>query len=331
MKPFHAFQNGIRWLRGTLPYRAPSAAPCVGIDIGENTLRLVELAKQQGEWQLARYHIEPYVALNNDTSVSVDIDHMAQSLRTAWRRFGCPARDVAIAIPSSMACYKLLAIQPDAGSVAEQVHAEISRLVPFDLNDVTLDFQLIDHLDSQEHKHCALICAARRDSVEERVAIVELAGLNAWLVDVECFAYIKALAHSDYAAITGAPGKMVALFDIAPHSLQCHILKEAHLIYYRQHALHAMDINTLRSAIERALHVFNHTVSLTPPQYIKHILLAGSVLPPGGSEALTQHLGCAVSRVCPVVVTAGRIDTLAAPVAASLMVAYGLALRGVDR
>lgn len=322
-------RRSLRWLKQHLLPPPICYPPLLGLDINHTTFRLVELSRQGGQLALSRYRIEAFATGTANHHALPDIDTIATALRQTWQRLGSESRDVAIAIPSSMAYHKILHITaPDSSSLEEQVREELGHLITSDLSEVSFDFQVIDNKE-KTHELNVLVCAARRDTVEERVATVELAGLNVRVVDVECFASLTALAYTPFAAQLANADQAAALFNISATTLQCHIIRGNNIIYYRNQIIDNTRIETLSLETQRALQSFHNTVSLSHPQHISHILLAGNALPDNADATITDYTGIATHTVNPLI---NISSTLGVPRidATSLLVACGLALRRFD-
>ena len=79
--------------------------------------------------------------------------------------------------------------RPDAKNELElQVETEANQYIPFALDEVNLDFQVIGPAPNSPDDVEVLIAASRKEKIEDRVAAAESAGLKAIVMDIESFA-----------------------------------------------------------------------------------------------------------------------------------------------
>ena len=118
----------------------------IGVDIASTSLKLVELTETgKGTYRLERYAIEP---LPKDTVTDgniANLDQVSDALKRAWKRMGSRNRLVAMALPAAMVITKKIIVP--AGQKEEElelaVEAEANQYIPFALDEVNLDFQVL--------------------------------------------------------------------------------------------------------------------------------------------------------------------------------------------
>lgn len=210
-----------------------SSPPMIGLDISTSGVRLVELADAgKGIVRLERYATE---ALPRGAVVDGNIENMdqvADAVRRVWKKSGTRARHVALGMsPAAVITKKIIlpaGLSEDQLEV--QVESEASQYIPFALDEVSLDFDVIgaapNSLDDME----VMLAAARREKVEDRVAIAEAAGLAATVMDIESYAARGALEH----AVLPKQDQIVALFQIGAHATHVSVLLNGEAVYERE-------------------------------------------------------------------------------------------------
>ncbi|WP_265588292.1 type IV pilus assembly protein PilM [Chitinilyticum piscinae] len=166
------------------------APPLIGVDISSSAVKMVELSQVGKNFSLDRYHIEP---LPKDAVVDGNItnqDAVAEAVRKAWKMLGSKVRNVAVALPPAAVITKKILVP---GKMTErelemQVETEANQYIPFSLDEVNLDFQVLGPSAVQPDEDEVLIAAAKKDKVDERVTAIEMAGLKPSVLDVESFA-----------------------------------------------------------------------------------------------------------------------------------------------
>jgi type IV pilus assembly protein PilM len=173
-----------------LPFSS-KAPPLIGLDIGSSSVKIVELSEGgKGVMRLERYAIEP-LPRGAVVDGNVDkIDVVAEAVKRAWRRAGCRVRNVSMALPASAVITKRIALPANLREeeLEMQVESEANQYIPFALDEVSLDFQVMGPVANAPDDVEVLIAASRKEKVEDRVAVAQAAGLKPVVVDVESYA-----------------------------------------------------------------------------------------------------------------------------------------------
>ncbi|GGY16529.1 type IV pilus assembly protein PilM [Paludibacterium paludis] len=358
------FEKSAGWLQRA-GLRHAAAQPLIGVDIGSSSVKLVELSRTGRAIRLDRYRIEPLPAGAVEEGAFHDIEAIAEAIASAWQALGTSTRETALAIPTAMAIYKKVSIPAsDADVLEERVRNEAAGLIPFPIDEVNLDFQVLGAAQGNLDDLEVMLCAARRERVEERVAAVELAGLSARVVDVECFASMTALEQIRLQMPDQGLDQTFALFEIGASRIHCSVVRNGEQLHYRDLTFGGQQltrdiqrrlgvettrsglpggveaelihpfIDTLAMEVQRALQFFYTMVSQNRYGRIDYILLAGgSSLLPGLDDAVALRTQISTMLANPfATMIQGRdvaIKDLLAD-APSLLVATGLALRRFD-
>ena len=349
----------------------PKAPPVFGMDISSTAVKMVELADAgKGGMRVERYAIEPLPREAVVDGNIANLEAVAEAVRRAWKKLGTRTKHVALALPTAAVITKKIILQ--AGLREEelemQVESEANQYIPFSLEEVNLDFQVIGPSPSSPEEVEILIAASRKEKVEDRVAAAEAAGLKATVMDVESFAMQAAFELLRQQLPNEGQDQNVAVVDIGANVMNITILRNDEAVYSREQAFggnqltqdiarqYSLSSDEAESAkvsgglpdayenevlrpfletcaveIQRAMQFF-----FTSTQYnsIEHILLSGgcSVLP-GLDEAVSSR-----TRVNTVVANPFanmqvsprlQLKKLIAD-APALMIACGLAMRRFD-
>ncbi|MGA7178265.1 MAG: pilus assembly protein PilM [Thiobacillaceae bacterium] len=345
--------------------------PMLGLDISSTSVKFVELSDTgKGTYRVERYIIEP---LPKDAVTDGNIANMemvAEAIQRAWKALGTRVRHVAMALPSNaVITKKILAPATLSGIELEnQVESEANQVIPFPMDEVNLDFQVLGPAASSPTDVQILLAAARKEKVEDRVASAEASGLKSLVMDVEAYATQLAYeAMSNQLPNSGA-GQTVAIIDVGASAMHINILHDNDSVYLRDHGFGGNQLNqeisrrygmtgeeaemakrrgtlpesyevevlqpyseTLAMEIGRALQLFT-----TSTQYHKvdQILLAGGgAMIPGLDDVVANRTGIPTMVANPfsnmAVGSKIRPQELASD-APALFVACGLALRRFD-
>ena len=119
-----------------------------------------------------------------------------------------------------------------------QVESEANQYIPFALEEVNLDFQVLGPAPSATGgSQEVLIAASRKEKVEDRVAVAESAGLKALVMDVESYrAADRASSWSPAAAERAASDQNVAVVDVGANVMNITVLRNDQSVYTREQA-----------------------------------------------------------------------------------------------
>jgi len=237
---------------GAFQTRAPAL---IGVDISSTSIKLVELAEAgKGAYRLERYTIEPLPRDAVTDGNIVNLDQVADGVRRAWKRLGSRNRNVALALPAAMVITKKI-IVPAAQKEEDlelTVEAEANQYIPFALDEVNLDFQIIGPAPNAPDEVEVLIAASRKEKVEDRVAVAESAGLKPLVMDVESYATQAAFELIAPTLLANGRDQNIALVDIGAHATHLYVLRNNQFLFSRDQASGG---NQLTHDIQRAFNL----------------------------------------------------------------------------
>jgi type IV pilus assembly protein PilM len=349
----------------------PKALPVFGLDISSSSVKMIEIVDAgKGAYRVERYAIEP---LPREAVVDGNINNLeavAESVKRAHKRLATRTKHVAMAIPSGAVITKKIIVQAGLreDELEIQVETEANQYIPFALDEVNLDFQLIGPAPSNPEEEEVLIAATRKEKVEDRVAVAESAGLKALVMDVESYAQQSALALVVQQLPNGGKDQNIAVVDIGANVMNVTVIRNDQSVYTREQAFggnqltqdivsrYGMSVEEAENAkrsgglpddyetevlrpfmdnlsmeVQRALQFF-----FTSTQYnaVDQILLAGgSAVIPGLDEAVNTRtqVPTMVANPFAAMQTSSRIQLKRLIVdAPSLIIACGLAMRRFD-
>lgn len=214
-----------------------SSPPLVGLDISTSGVRLVELADAgKGEVRLERLAFEPLARSAVVDGNIENIDAVAEAVRRVLKKSGTRAKHCALAMPPAAVITKkiILPAGMSEDQLEVQVESEASQYIPFALDEVSLDFDVIGPAAGSPDDMEVMLAAARREKVEDRVAIAEAAGLTATVMDIESYAARAALDRLVARMPDGGRGQVVALFQVGASATHIAIMENGETVYERE-------------------------------------------------------------------------------------------------
>ncbi len=347
------------------------ARPLIGLDISSSAVKMVELSGSGKEgFRVERYTIE---VLAKDVVADgniVNLEAAAEAVKKAWKRLSTSTRNVALALPAAAVITKKIIVP--AGQREEElellVESEANQYIPFALDEVNLDFQVVGPAPSSPDEIEVLIAASRKERVEDRVAVAEAAGLKPIVMDVESYAILAAFELIEKQLPDDGHNQIIALVDVGANAMNLTVLKNAQPVYTREQAFggnqltqdiarqYGMNFGEAETAkrannlpetyesellrpfvenmaleVSRALQFF---FTSTQFNQVHHIVLAGGcAVIPGADEVIASRtqINTIVANPFANMVLSDRVKArnLLAD-ASSLLVSCGLALRRFD-
>ena len=178
----------------------------VGLDIGSGLVKVVVIDHSKAEPELTRVAITPLLADAIVEGEIMDPGIVAEAISATLAAAGVKSKSVVTAVGGRDVIIKKIQIE----RVKEQQARELMRWeaeqhVPFDMESVELDFQILDPADEGLEMNVLLV-AAKRELVETKLRLLTDAGLNPGIVDVDAFALHNAFELNYPDAMQGVVG-----------------------------------------------------------------------------------------------------------------------------
>ena len=344
--------------------------PIIGLDISSTAVKLLELSRSGSRYRVESYAVEPLPPNSVVEKNITDVDAVGEAIRRAVKRSGTRNRHAAVAIAGSSTITKT--IQMPAGLSDEDMEAQIDleadQYVPYPLEEVNLDFEVIGPSEKNPDTVDVLLAACRSENVELRSAAVETGGLTAQIMDVESFASENAFAMLTDQMPDQGVEKTIAIIDIGATMTTLNVMHDLKSVYTRDTVFGGKQLteeimrryglsyeeagmakrqgglpeNYLTDVLEpfkeamtqqasRSLQFF---YSSSPHSKVDYIVLAGgSASIPGMDEMIQEKLGVETTIANPF--ASMSLSAKVKPQALSndapaLLIACGLALRSFD-
>lgn len=191
-------------------------AKMVGIDIGSHAVKAVLLGQTDDGYVLEDFAIEamPRGAVI-DREIQ-DIEAVGNIVAKLRNKLAEPVKACASAVSGQTVITKIIYMDVNLteDDLANQIEIEADSLIPFPLDEVSLDFETLDVNESDPSKVNVLLSAARTESIAARVSALESGGFTAKVIDVESYAISRAYDLFLPLLPEDAADKVVAMIDI---------------------------------------------------------------------------------------------------------------------
>ncbi|TXT23634.1 MAG: type IV pilus assembly protein PilM [Gallionellaceae bacterium] len=220
-----------------LDFLQTGAPPLIGVDISASAIKLVELSEspKKNGYVVERYAIEE---LPKDAVVDGNInnlDAVSDCLSRALKRMGTRIKNASLALPAAAVITKKILLPSGLREedLEYQVESEANQYIPFAMDEVNLDFQVVGPAPGSADEVEVLLAASRKANVEDRVAAAQSVGLKAVVVDVEPYAAELAFDQIRQQLPGGAADQCVVLVDIGAYVMNINVLRNGQSVYVR--------------------------------------------------------------------------------------------------
>lgn len=348
-----------------------STPPLIGVDISTSSVKMVELSSTgKGSYRLEGYSI---AAIPKDAIVDGNVSGLEQvsdAVKLAWKLLGSREKRTALALPSAAVITKKVLMSADLREtdMEAQVEAEANQYIPFPLEEVNIDFQVIGPAPSNADEVEVLIAAARKEKIEDRVAAAEDAGLKVIVMDVDTYATEAAYGIVANQLPNSGKDQTVMIVDVGAVMMHINVLHDNKSVYTREQAFGGAQLTqeiqrrfglsleeaeiakrkgglpesyenevlqpfmqSMSTEVARALQFFT---SSTQFNRVDHIVLAGGCAAIPAVDVMVQER----TQVNTIIANPFQSMSLSSKVkqqqattdAPALIIACGLAMRGVD-
>jgi type IV pilus assembly protein PilM len=197
--------------------------PAIGLDIGSSHVKLMEMEQdaRSGRWRLINFGLAPLppeaIVDGSVMNSSVIVD----AIRDLVQRHRVKTRNVVASVSGNSVIIKrinLPLMTPE--ELEESIQWEAEQYIPFDINDVNIDVQILDGASEDPGQMEVLLVAARKELVNEYQSIIQQAGMKPVVVDVDAFAIANM-----YAVNYEKNNESVALINVGASTVNIHVIR----------------------------------------------------------------------------------------------------------
>ena len=207
----------------------------VGVDISSTAVKLLQLSRSGDRYRVEHYAVEPLPPNAVVEKNIVEVEAVGDAIRRAVARSGSKAKFAAAAVAGSAVITKIIPMPGDLDEdeLESQVELEAVNYIPYPIEEVNLDFEVLGPMPGNADMAQVLLAASRSENVETRASALDLGGLTARVMDVEAFAIENAFALVADTLRVPRDG-IIALVDIGATMTTLNILRGGRGIYNRE-------------------------------------------------------------------------------------------------
>ncbi len=193
----------------------------VGLDIGSSSVKSVELTRKGSGYELQSIAMEP---LAQDVVVDgaiMDATSVSNAISAIFTENKIKSNDVVTSVSGHAVIVKRIAVAAASEEeVGNAVQYEAQQYIPFDMADVSMDYQVLGPAPTGNAMDVMLV-AVKREKIQNLMHVLGLAGKTAAIVDIDAFA----LQNAYEANYDPAPEQMAALLNIGASIMNINIVR----------------------------------------------------------------------------------------------------------
>lgn len=196
----------------------------------------MELSKTGSSYRIEGIGVEPLPANAVVEKNIAEIEAVGESVKRALSKSKIKLKNVAIAVAGSSVITKKITMPAGLSDddMEGQIQLEADQYIPYPLEEVALDFQILGPTEHNSETVDVLLAACRSENVDDRVAAIELAGLTAKIVDIEAYTIETVFAAMSPQLPDEGMDKIVAIVDIGATMTSLSVIQNHKLIYTRE-------------------------------------------------------------------------------------------------
>ena len=197
--------------------------PLVGLDIGSHSVKVVELEAQSNKtYRLTNWGVSQPLAEAIVEGEIMDRQLVTDAISNLLESRGIKTRNVVAAVSGRAVIVKKIVMNKLSPDDAQQaIYWEAEQHVPYDINDVSLDFEILGPAPNDPKQMQVLLVAAKKEMVLAFSDLIRETGLSPLIVDVDSFAVQNAVeANYDF-----GPDEVVAILNVGAEITNIDIVK----------------------------------------------------------------------------------------------------------
>ena len=227
------------------------AKALVGLDIGSSAVKAVELKASGKTFKVTGFGTEPLPPDSIVDGAIIDGAAVADAIRRLFDGRNIKTKDVAASLSGNAVIVKKISLPiMSEAELAESIYWEAEQYIPFDIQDVNLDYQILDKGDAAAGRSTmeVLLVAAKKEKIADYTGVIAQAGRSAVVVDVDAFALQNA-----YEVNYGIDGNaVVVLLNAGASATNINILQGDQSVFTRDISIGG---NAYTEALQRELNL----------------------------------------------------------------------------
>jgi len=196
----------------------------IGLDIGASSIKIVQLQQSKKGTELKAFGALPLAPEVIVDGAVMDAEVVVDTIVQAKKQFSAKGKYVATSVSGhSVIVKKIIVADMSREELESAIETEAQQYIPFDIEDVNVDFQILETDETVEEGEMGiLLVAVKKERVDEHIELIREADLDPIVVDVDAFAVENAY-EVNYEV---DPDLIVGLVDIGAGTMNINILQD---------------------------------------------------------------------------------------------------------
>lgn len=211
----------------------------LGIDIGDSSLKMVELKKKNRKIYLSNYAFSENVSEINFTKIE-DVNYLAQAILKVRKEAGITSTKVTASLPSFAVFSSVISLSNvDKKNIAATINEEAKKVIPLPLEEMILDWKIIPDENGKipsKGNMRVFLTGSPKKLVRKYIDVFKKANLNLVSLETETFSLIRSLVGDDKATSM--------IVEIGANSTDIFIVKESIPVLNRSLSVCASTVTT---------------------------------------------------------------------------------------
>jgi len=203
----------------------------IGVDIGSTSIKLIKLKGGKDKYELEYIGIAPLPSEAIVDNSLMGTSAVVDGLKSLFDGLGIQTiKDAASSVSGNSVIIRkitLSAMSPE--TLEDEIQWEAEQYIPFDINDVNIDFQLLEPDENDPSRMSVLLVASKKDIINDYQSVFAEAGLKLVLVDVDVFAVQNAFEMN----YNPDPDEIYALVNIGANMMNLNVVKGGYSLFTR--------------------------------------------------------------------------------------------------
>ena len=202
----------------------------IGIDIGSSAVKVVHLKELKGSYQLVNLGMSKLASEAIVDNAIMDSGEIVDTVKSLVESLNIKTKNVATSISGhSVIIRKIQMPIMTEEEMEASIQWEAEQYIPFEISEVNLDFQILGPDAHDASVMNVILVAAKKDVVDDYVALFKECSLNPVVMDIDCFA-LENVFEASYGMVGD---EVLALIDMGANSMNVNILKEGISVFTR--------------------------------------------------------------------------------------------------
>ena len=223
----------------------------VGLDIGSSAVKAVELKAVGKGFKVVAFAIESVPPDSIVDGAIIDGTAVVDAIKRLFENKAFKSKDVAASLSGNAVIVKKISLPVmTEAELSESIYWEAEQYIPFDIQDVNLDYQILDAGTGPDSKGTmdVLLVAAKKEKIADYTGVIAQAGKTPVVVDVDAFALQNAY-EMNYG---NDPQAVVVLLNAGASAININIISGGQSVFTRDIS---MGGNAYTEAVQKELNL----------------------------------------------------------------------------